>query len=120
MHDFYEYFEVIKAYFISFSYHKNIVCDINTKMDYATNIQVNLLLHSIVLSAINIRNVNLKKINMSADLRNVNLKKINMSADLRKGSFGHFSSFCVIKISRTCKFSKFCMFLQLTQIASNM
>ena len=37
---------------------------------------------------------------------------IYMSADLRKGSFGHFSSFCVIKISKTSKFSSFCMFLQ--------
>ena len=32
-----------------------------------------------------------------------------MSADLTKGSFRHFSSFCVIKISKTSKFSRFCM-----------
>ena len=44
----------------------------------------------------------------------------HMSADLTKGSFGHFSSFCVIKISNTSKISRFCMFLQWSQIASNM
>ena len=49
----------------------------------------------------------------------VNLKK-QMSADLTKGSFGHFSSFYVIKIIKTSKISLFCMFLQESQIASNM
>ena len=29
---------------------------------------------------------------------------LHMSADLRKGSFEHFSSFCVIKISKTSIF----------------
>ena len=38
--------------------------------------------------------------------------KIHMSADLKKGSFGHFSSFCVIKNSKMSNFSRFCMFLQ--------
>ena len=33
-----------------------------------------------------------------------------MSADLTKGSFGHFSSFYVIKTSKTSKISIFCMF----------
>ena len=37
---------------------------------------------------------------------------IQMSVDLTKGSFGHLSSFCVIKISKTSKFSRFSMFLQ--------
>ena len=42
-----------------------------------------------------------------------NLKgSIHKSADLRKGSFGHFSSFCVIKILKKAKFSRFCTFLQ--------
>ena len=45
---------------------------------------------------------------------------INMSADLTKGSFGHFGSFYVIKISKTPKISIFCMFLQASQIASDM
>ena len=45
---------------------------------------------------------------------------IYMSADLTKGSFEHFSSFCVIKISKTSKFLRFCMFLQQSQIASYM
>ena len=35
-----------------------------------------------------------------------------LSADLTKGSFRHFSSFCLIKISKTSKFSRFCMFSQ--------
>ena len=39
-----------------------------------------------------------------------------MSADLTKGSFGHFSSFYVIKILKTSKISIFCMFLQEGQI----
>ena len=43
-----------------------------------------------------------------------------MSADLTKGSFRHFSSFYVILISETSKISIFCMFLQESQIASNM
>ena len=43
-----------------------------------------------------------------------------MSAELTKGSFGHFSSFYVIKILKTSKISIFCMFLQESQIASNM
>ena len=45
---------------------------------------------------------------------------LNLSADMTKGSFGHFSSFCVIKISKTSKISRFFMFLQWSQIASNM
>ena len=45
---------------------------------------------------------------------------IDMSADLTKGSFGHFSSFYVIKISKKSKFSRFCKFLHYSQIASNM
>ena len=36
-----------------------------------------------------------------------------------KGSFGHFSCFYVIKISKTPKISIFCMFLQASQIASD-
>ena len=44
----------------------------------------------------------------------------HMSADLTKGSFGHCSSFCVIKISKKSKFSRFCKFLQYSQIDSNM
>ena len=43
-----------------------------------------------------------------------------MSADLTKGSFGHFSSFYVINILKASKISIFCMFLQESQIASNM
>ena len=35
-----------------------------------------------------------------------------MSVDLTKASFGHVKSFCLIKISKTSKFSRFCMFLQ--------
>ena len=35
-----------------------------------------------------------------------------LSVDLTKGSFGHISSFCAIKISKTSIFSRFCMFLQ--------
>ena len=46
-------------------------------------------------------------------------RNIYMSADLTKGSFGHFSSFYVIKILKTSKISIFCMFLQENQIASN-
>ena len=45
---------------------------------------------------------------------------LHISADLTKGSFGHFSSFYVILISETSKISIFCMFLQESQIASNM
>ena len=44
----------------------------------------------------------------------------HMSADLTKGSFGHFSSFYVIRISKTSKISIFFMFLQKSQIAFNM
>ena len=44
---------------------------------------------------------------------------LHMSADLTKGSFGHFSSFYVIKILKTSKISIYCMFLQESQIASN-
>ena len=40
-----------------------------------------------------------------------------LSADLTKGSFGHFSSFYVIKILETSKISIFCMFSQESQIA---
>ena len=47
-------------------------------------------------------------------------KKLHLCADLTKGSFGHFSSFYVIKISKTPKISIFCMFLQVSQIASDM
>ena len=43
----------------------------------------------------------------------------HMRADLTKGSFGHFSSFYVIKNLETSKISIFCMFLQESQIASN-
>ena len=43
-----------------------------------------------------------------------------MSADLTKGSFGHFSSFYVIKIFKMYKISIFYMFLQESQNASNM
>ena len=43
-----------------------------------------------------------------------------MSADLTKGSFGHFSSFYVIKISKTSKIPIFRMFLKKSQIASDM
>ena len=35
------------------------------------------------------------------------LVMIHLSAYLRKGSFGHFSSFCVIKISKLSKFQDF-------------
>ena len=45
---------------------------------------------------------------------------IHLSADLTKGSFGHFSSFYVIIILKTSKISIFCMFLQESQISSNM
>ena len=45
---------------------------------------------------------------------------IYMRADLTKGSLGHFSSFYVIIILKTSKISIFCMFLQESQIASNM
>ena len=37
-----------------------------------------------------------------------------------KRSFGHFSSFYVIIILKSSKISIFCMFLQESQIASNM
>ena len=43
-----------------------------------------------------------------------------MSVDLTKGSFGHFGRFYIIKILKTSKISIFCMFLQESQIASNM
>ena len=43
-----------------------------------------------------------------------------MSADLTKGSFVHFSSFlCNQNLKKTSKISIFCMFLQDSQIASN-
>ena len=45
---------------------------------------------------------------------------VYMSANLTKGSFGHFSSFCVIEISKTSKIARFCMLLQWSQIVSNM
>ena len=49
-------------------------------------------------------------------------EKVYMSADLTKGSFGHFSSFYVIKISskKTSKIPIFRMFLKKSQIASDM
>ena len=40
------------------------------------------------------------------------MPRMDMSVDLTKGSFGHLSRFCVMKISKTSKFSRFCMFLQ--------
>ena len=51
-------------------------------------------------------------LNQWPDFDQTGIEDLNMSADLRKGSFGHLSSFCVIKISKTSKFSRFCMFLQ--------
>ena len=46
--------------------------------------------------------------------------QLHMSADLTKGSFGHFSSFNVIKILRRSKISIFCTFLEESQTASYM
>ena len=51
--------------------------------------------------------------------RHKKIHAIYMSVDLTKGSFGHFSSFYVIKILKTSKISVFCMFLQESQVASH-
>ena len=40
------------------------------------------------------------------DIKNANLV-FYLSADLRKGSFGHFSSFCVIKFQNRLNFQDF-------------
>ena len=48
------------------------------------------------------------------------LREKYMSAELTKGSFGHFSSFYVFKISKTSEIPIFCMFLKKSQIASDM